>query len=127
MTVAGETEFQAQSGKIAVVREKIESTREPQAQLVAIQRQTFDLLENLREIDRRAANFGSDFGKSPAAAQIAGEHQLNAVDEALTAETCAGGVGRTWAEGALQECQREALGLERLGYAVPQAVTEQGH
>ena len=51
VTVAGEAEVEAQSCQVVILREKIESTSEPQAQLITIQGQTFHLLENLREIN----------------------------------------------------------------------------
>lgn len=65
MTVTGKAEIEAQGSKIVVLREKIERTSKAQTQLVAIQRQALDLLEDLREINRRAADFGGDFSEGP--------------------------------------------------------------
>jgi hypothetical protein len=61
MAVAGKTKVQAQGRKILVAGEQIERSRQPQAQLVAIQRETFDLLENLGEVHRRAPHLITDF------------------------------------------------------------------
>ena len=76
MTVAGEAEVEAKSGQVVILPEEIQRPREPQSQLVAIQRQTFDLLEDLRQINRRAAHFGGDLGQRPASRQIARQHEL---------------------------------------------------
>ena len=92
MAVAGEAEIEAQSGEVVVAGEEIESTRKAQTQLIAVQRQAFDLLENLREINGRAANFRGDFRERPTAGQVACENELDAVNEALASEAGAGRV-----------------------------------
>src|SRR5690242_15293128 len=56
MAVAGEAELQTESGQVVILRQKIQRTRQPQAQLIAVQGETFDLLEDLREINGRAAH-----------------------------------------------------------------------
>ena len=52
MTVAGETEVSAQRREIVVFAEQVQRLREPQSQLILIQRHRFYLLENLREVHR---------------------------------------------------------------------------
>jgi hypothetical protein len=52
VAVTGKAKFQRERGQIVAVGEEIQRARQPQAQLIPIQRKAFDLLEHLREIDR---------------------------------------------------------------------------
>ena len=71
MAVAGEAQVEARAVRSSYSAEQVERARQAQAQVVAIQRQALHLLEHLREIHRRAADFGGDLGQRPAPRQIA--------------------------------------------------------
>src|SRR3954468_1929310 len=60
MAVARKAEVRGQPGQVVALRELVERAREAQPQVVAIQRQAFHLLEHLREIHRRTADFRRD-------------------------------------------------------------------
>ena len=51
MGMARESELERQCREILVMRKLLEGPRQPQAQMIAVQRQAFDLLEELGEID----------------------------------------------------------------------------
>ena len=61
--------------------EQMQRARQPQPQLIAIERHGLDLLENLRQIDRRDADLRRDLAQRPAPRQIRGQHQLGAVHQ----------------------------------------------
>src|SRR5687768_8247579 len=75
MTVAGEAELEGEGGEVVVLPQQVQGASEPQAKLIAIQRQPFDLLEYLGEIHRRATDFGSDFRERPAPRKIRRERE----------------------------------------------------
>ncbi len=50
MAVAGKSEVQAQGGEVVEFPSRSSAAREPQPQLVPIERHRLDLLENLRQI-----------------------------------------------------------------------------
>ncbi len=52
MAVAGEAKVEPEGSQIVVLRKEIQGARETQAQLVAIEGQSLDLLEHLCEVDR---------------------------------------------------------------------------
>ena len=54
-----------QRGEVVAVGESVQRAREPQVQLVAIQRHRFHLLEHLREVHGRHADLGRSFGSGP--------------------------------------------------------------
>lgn len=83
VAVAGEAKFEAELRQVFILPEKIQRSCEPQTQLIAIQRLTFYLLEDLREIDRGAAYFSGDFGQRPSSRQIARQHELSPVHHPL--------------------------------------------
>lgn len=124
VAVTGKTEIETQGGEIAILREKVERASETEAQLITIERETFYLLENLCEVDGRAVNFRGDLGQRPTARQIAGEHELHAVDQALAAKSGAGRMRRAWTKRALHESESETLCFERFRDAVTQTVAE---
>ena|SRR5215468_9861343 len=103
VAVTGKAEVETQNGEIVILREEVESAGETKPQLIAIQRQAFYLLKHLREVDRRAADFGGDFGERPAASQIAGENKLGAVHKALAAKGGGSRMSRTWSKSALHQ------------------------
>src|SRR6185437_10493916 len=70
MAVAGETQLNAESSQVCVSRQQIQRACEPQLQLIPVQRQTFDLLKQLREINRGHANLAGNLRQSPAPAQV---------------------------------------------------------
>src|SRR5215468_8206076 len=118
MTVTGEAKMERQGRQVIVLAKQIERSREPQPQLIAIERHAFDPLEGLREIDRRSANLCGNLMQRPAPREIAGQHQFYAIDQALLAETGTGGVRCARPEGTLGEHQGQALGLQGLGNAL---------
>jgi hypothetical protein len=127
VTVAGEAKVQAQRREVVVLSEKIERPRQPQPQLVAIQGQTFYLLEDLCEIHGRAPHFIGDVGQSPAPRQVTGQHELRPIHEPLAAGTCAGRVRRAGPERPLRQGQRQALCLKGLSGVLTQAVPQDRH
>jgi hypothetical protein len=66
MAVAGEAEVEGQRGQVLRIAQQIERKGEPQLQLVAVERQAFDLLEDLGQVARRDA----DLGQGPAPAEV---------------------------------------------------------
>jgi hypothetical protein len=88
MTVAGETEIQAQGRQVIVLTNQIERPGEPQPQLVTIQRHAFDPLEDLRKIDRRSANLCGNFVERPAPREITCKCQFYAIDQELALAAC---------------------------------------
>src|SRR3954467_9758229 len=84
VAVAGEAQFESQGRQVVIFGHEIERAREPQVELVTIERRPLDLLENLREIDSGPADFRSDIGEGPASRQVTAEKQLYAIDEPLT-------------------------------------------
>ena len=91
MAVAGEAEVHAERRQIVLAAKQVQRPRQPQAQMVAIERHRLDLLEHLRQINRRYPDFGGDLGQRPAPRQIRGQHELGAVDQLLPAGAGAGG------------------------------------
>src|SRR5690242_2135252 len=65
MAVAGEAEVHAERGEVVISAKQIQGARQPQAEVVAIERHGFDLLKHLRQVDRRDADFRADLGKRP--------------------------------------------------------------
>ena len=51
MTVARESEIEAEAGQILVAAEQMQRPRESQTQLIPVERQAFNVLEHLRQID----------------------------------------------------------------------------
>lgn len=70
MTMAGKTQIHAQVGEIVISIEKVESPCQSQAQLIAIQRHTFHLLEYLSQVYGRNPHFLRDLGKCPASGRV---------------------------------------------------------
>ena len=70
VAVAGKSEVECEAGQIGLVAEQVERSGEAELEVAAIERQTFDLLEYLREIDRRDADVDGDFGQGPTALRI---------------------------------------------------------
>src|SRR5205807_2042153 len=54
MAVAGEAKIEAECAQVLVCSEQVQCARQPEMQLVAIERETLHLLECLRQIDGRA-------------------------------------------------------------------------
>src|SRR5882757_234350 len=109
VAVTGEAEVKAQGCQIVVPCQKIQRTRQPQPQLVAIQRYAFDLLEDLSEIDGRAAYFSSNPGQGPASRGVAHEHELDPIHQTLMSSAGARCVGGAWAQRSPYQGQGEAL------------------
>ena len=114
MAVAVEPEVQAQRREVVISREKLQRSRQPQPQLVAIQGDPLNLLEYLREVHRGTPNLGRDLGKRPSSCWIAREYEFRPVSEPLSSSTRTWNVGGSYSQGTCGECQREALRLQRL-------------
>src|SRR5262245_24746071 len=123
MTVAVETEVQAQGREIVILRKQCERPRESEPQLVAIERHPLDLLKHLREVHGGMAHFGCNLRQCPASRGIAGEHELGPVREPLSPDTCARSMRRARPQGASGKCQCEALSVERLAGPVSQTMS----
>jgi len=52
MTVARESEVEAETGEILAATKEMKRPRETQTQLIPVERESFCLLKHLREIDR---------------------------------------------------------------------------
>src|SRR5260370_40986896 len=83
VAVAGEAKVEAQGGEVVILSEKVQRGRQAKAQLVAIQRQAFHQLEDLREIHRLDANFLGDLGQRPPPRRIPCKHERSSVNPAL--------------------------------------------
>ena len=57
VTMAGEAEVQREGGYIVVLRDQVQRPRQAQAKVIAIQRESFDLLECLRQVHGGSADF----------------------------------------------------------------------
>ena len=125
MAVAGEAKVEAECAQVLVCSEQVQCARQPEMQLVAIERETLHLLECLRQIDGRAADLGGHLGERPAPREVGCEHELGAVDETPACEAPSRGPGAARAEPPPHERQRDALRFERLGGTRVQAVPEE--
>src|SRR5258706_9055812 len=125
MAVAGEAEMQAQCGQIVILREEIQGPRQSKTQLVAIQRHTFHLLEDLCEIDRGAAHISSNLSQRPSPCQIARQHEFGPVHQLLTSDTGSSCVRGAGPQRALHQGQGNALCLQRLRDVPTQAMPQQ--
>jgi hypothetical protein len=123
--VAIEPEIQAQGRQVVISREKLQRSRQPQPQLIAIQGDPFNLLEYLREVHRGTPNFGRDLGKRPSSCRIAREYEFRPVGEPLSLDTRTWNMGGSYSQGSLGECQREALRFQRFRNPLTQAVPQQ--
>src|SRR5258705_8264283 len=126
MAVAGEAEIQTKTGEVVATADQVESASQTEAELIPVQGHAFHLLEDLREIDGGAADFGGDVGQGPAARQIARQHELDAINEPLASDGGGRGVRRARSESALHQSQGKAFGLEWFGDVFAQAMTKKG-
>src|SRR6266404_7338345 len=124
VTVAGKTQVERELAQVVVLAKQVECARETQAQLIAIQRQAFHLLEHLGEINRRDADVGGDLGECPASRQIAGEDEFGSIRKSLASAARARRVRCARSERALHQYQREAFGLQWLSNFFAQAVAQ---
>ena len=72
-------------------------------------------------------HFGGDLGQRPAPRQIAGQHELGPIDQPLASDAGAGRVRGARSQRPLHQGQGQALGFQRLGDALAQAVPQQRH
>ena len=79
VAVAGKPEVQAERCQVIIFAEKIERSGQAHAQLIAIKRKSFHLLENLCEINRRPVHFRGYFTQCPAPRQITSQNKLDPV------------------------------------------------
>jgi len=101
--------------------------RESQAHLVVIERKTFDFLERLREVDGRTTEFCGHFSQSPPASRFACQDDLGPINESASRGSGANFVCGTRTERAMYECQRQAVGLQRLGGVPMESVPKNSH
>lgn len=126
MAVAGKAEVEAQRREVGIAVEQFQRAGQPQAQLVAIEGQALGLAEHLGQVDRRAAHLGGDFRQRPAPAEVAGQDDLRPVGQFAASGAGGEAGGQVYGEGALDEPQRQALGLERFGAGVAQPAPQAG-
>ena len=124
MTVARESEIEAETGEILVSAEETERPCETQTQLIPVKRQALYLLEHLREIDRRHTGLSRDLAQRPAPPEFGRQDELRAVDEFLPTETPARGVRGALAERATHERQHKDFRFQRFGALGLQAVAD---
>lgn len=115
MTVARETEVQAERREVIVSRQEVESAGEPQAQLVSVQRHTFNLLEYLGEVHGGDADFGRDLGQSPAPTQVRCQDELGPVDELLPSRCSTRRVRGALTQCTSYESKHQGLRFQGLG------------
>src|SRR5581483_5760756 len=126
VTVARETELQAQCREIVVLVDQIERPRESEAQLIAVEWYPFDLLEHLRQIHRRStADFSRDVSQCPTPPRRTREHELRPVGKALVMDARSRRTRRPRTDRSPHERQRETLGLQGFGEALAKAVPQQ--
>src|SRR5215831_12933979 len=94
VAVAREAQIESESSEIVVLRKQVQRTCQPQPRLVAIQRYALHLLEELRQVNRRNADLGSDFGERPAPREVARQHELGSVHDLLPTDGAPRGMGR---------------------------------
>ena len=109
--MTGEADFKSERCEIRVSIEQIERSRETELKLVAIEGHSLDLLEDLGEIDGGAMDFCGDVGEGPAAGEVGGEEELDAIDHALVAIGASGVPASARPESALDESYCQALGF----------------
>ena len=124
MTMAVETEVETQRREVVILREELQRPRESQPQLVAIERDPFDLLEYLREVNRRMADLGRNLRQGPPSRRIACEDEFCPVCEPLPSETPTWDMGGARSQRSSGKRQREAFGFERLRDALSKAVPQ---
>src|SRR5262249_49621692 len=105
MAMAGKTEIERQGREVVAPRQQVQSARQPQPKVVAVQRYAFDLLEHLSEVDRGAAHLSGDVGERPASAEIAGEQDLHPINQTSPPVRGSGLVGCPWSEAPTYEGQ----------------------
>src|SRR3984957_18043652 len=127
VAIAGKAEVERQTRKITMMAEQVERSSQPQLQLVTVKRQAFDLLENLRQIDRGNPHIAGDVRQAPATSQIGGEHQFGAIHQFLAPDTAAGGVRGLVAQGATDQREGESLCFEAFNGTAIETVTKQRH
>src|SRR5215212_2761930 len=114
VAVAGEAQIHAERGEVAVSAEQVQGARQPEAKVIAIERHGLDLLEHLRQIDRRDADLRADLGKRPPPRQIRRQDELGAVDQLAPARTGAGRMRCPFTQGAPHQGQGERFRLQSL-------------
>jgi hypothetical protein len=82
------------------------------------------LLEDLREINRRYAYFGSNVGQRPPSRQITRKDELGSIDQSLASDTRSGLMCGARPKSPLHYRQRQTLCFQGLGYILAQAVAE---
>src|ERR1700742_30817 len=87
MTVTGKTQVHAERSEVVVAREQIQRARQAQTQLILIQRQGFDTLKRLRQVDGRDADLCGDLSQRPSPRRIGSQHQLGAIHQLLASAT----------------------------------------
>src|SRR6187401_36111 len=61
VAVTRESKMQGEVGEIVILRDQIQCSREPQPQVIAIERQAFDLLKSLGEIHGGSTDLRCNF------------------------------------------------------------------
>ena len=87
----------------------------------------FNLLKDLRQIDRRAAYFGSDLGQGPASRQIARQHEFDAIHQSLPSYGGPCSVCGARPQSPRHKSQGQTFSFQRFGSFLSQTVPEQRH
>src|ERR1700722_5395219 len=114
VAVAREAEIEGDARQVGIVPEKVERARKTQLKLVAIERQAFDLLEHLGQVDCGDADGGRDLRESPAAAEVGCQYELGAVDSLLATGRTDRRMRTPSPPCALEQGKDQRLRLERL-------------
>ncbi len=127
VAMAGEAEIERQSRQIVVACKEMQCARQPEAQLVVIERQSFYLLENLREINRRNAQFAGDLSQSPAPHEIARQHELGSIYQFLATNRRARRMRAARPESSSHQSQCQNLSFQGFCNVLVQAVAQERH
>ena len=119
--------MQPERGEVLELAQQVQRSRQPQAQLVLVQRYALDLAEALGQVDRRHADLRRNLGQGPAPRQVARQHQLGPVHQALAAMAGGSRMGGARRQRAMDKSERQALALQRLGDARVQRVAQHRH
>ena len=125
MTVARKSEIEAETGEILAAAEEMERPRKAQTELIAVQGQTFHLLEHLGEINGRHADLSRNVTERPTPPELRRQDELRAVDELLPPEAPARSVRGALAERAAYQRQHQGFRLQSFGAPGLEAVADE--
>jgi hypothetical protein len=74
VAVARKSKVEGELSQVDALAKPVERSSQPPLQLVAIERQSFDLPEQLREIDGGDADESRDVGEGPSTSEVGRKH-----------------------------------------------------